>query len=1125
MRISTAFGFLILIMGVVHSPRLAEAATYHVRADGLGNDANDGSTWNLAFATFQEAIDRANLGGGVGGCSKNAVGATHTIKFAATTGAQSYAPATYVGAIRRNFDFTILGGYDPNTDTQTSTSLIKGTGVANGQTAIFFNNTGCTHGTLQKLTVDRVTISDVTVGIRLQANTGLDNVKPRITMTNVSISSGSYGVYIDWDKRYSTHGPCEVFSTDTTIDAGLDAGATEGDAIRITGPSPQATILRSDLSSAKGSGLLISFMPGASVVTTFVKVTESNCHDCAVDGIHFENKDNASNYAHWEGRSVTITLSKVRLDSNMRHGIYARTFVNSSGGHKGGHINLTANNCLITNNIQNGIHLQGDFFNVNDTSSIIPNVFDCTIANNGGDGIHSVTSHNTSGTHNIRNTIFANNGGDGLDADNNNNSGLTLTETSNNFFNNTGVNLNIHGASVAPDGSDFLVNPYFVNQAPEVFQLLNGSTLLNAGNVAFGPADDLLGVARGAAPSIGAFEEAIDTLEARPSAVPTQIVLGQTFTLSSSPFKGSGVYNSFAWVGPDIPGGQESVEDPGIITPSSTGTKTYSLTTTDSLGVTDTDSVSVTVNPPVTVTLNAFAQNPSLGDVYDLFSTPAGGFPPYTYAWTGPAAYSSTAQNPTNVVPPVIGAAGNLYTLTVTDSLGNTGLANITLFRALTPLTISATAIPDALLIGGTTTLSSSAGGGSGGGFTFSWVGPGAFTSTAQNPGTITPPLGTNAYTVTVTDSFGLTASIAPTLRVVNPVSANPTAAPPVFPIGGSTLLSAAPTGGSGTYVQYVWTGPNGFAFTSSSSPNVTVTPPNAGANDYMLTVTDDLGFSGTATITVFPVTSALTVDAIIQSTIGGIQFNGSTGAVISGESATLSAVVSGGTGQYSFSWTGPNGYTSAVEDPGAVIPTNPVNTYTLTVTDIIAGDSVTDSVTVSVVQEINTQTVSVLPGGMAYRATTISTTERPVDWFKLNVKGLDLNPGDRVNLSIQNSPIGSLNPSNGMVWDGTKRVKGQMGAAPYVFHKCTMAYNAKKRLLRVTCKRGLFGPSGGPALVVQATSGVSDPVPAVIYIDRAPSDGLIDEVVILVGKMRIKARTMASGDRMETGRIIRNRR
>ncbi len=1090
----------------------ASGATFYVRGDGNGSDANGGTSWADAFATLDKGLESLTA---------NTAATIHTVNVQASAGATAYDVAYRYNNVGAGQDVhaQFVGGWEDvdGTPTQTGTSRVQDTDGTVDEPGFFYSATGNTHGQGKHIAFSRFGFSNVTIGIQLFNQSNLDSGEVELTLTDVTIDANADGVNLQWPRA---GGDTKLVASNVTIKGGQNSGTGHG--VYIKGRPDGSVIDQSSIMSDGGRGIWIDVRCRSGNWGPGFTMTISNTviNGCTSDAIYLPD----FNWAHYNTTS-TVNLNNVRITNNQGRGFY-RDQDNGNGMRP---FALNASNVLIADNTGHAIELRGDF----DTGGskggayFLVDLKHCTLVNNGGDGIYLRSDQNSGNTFSVHNNIFANLGGDGLDLDDGDSAGITVAETHNNFFNITGNPLNVHGANVAANGADFTNDPPFSNELPDIYRLLNGSPLLDAGDPSFAPAGnlDLLGVDRGAIPSIGAYEQFVDTLEARPSALPTLIVIGQTFTLSSSPFRGSGIYNTFAWTGPDIPAGQESVEDPGVITPSSIGIKTYTLTTTDSLGVPDTDTVTVTVNPPVSVSLNATAQNPSLGDVYDLFSTPTGGFPPYTYAWTGPGAFSSTAQNPTNVVPPVMGAAGNVYTLTVTDALGNTGIANITLFHANSPLTISATATPAALLIGGTTALTSSASGGSGTGFTFAWTGPNGFSSVAQNPGTITPPLGANAYTVTVTDSFGLTASIAPVLRVVNPLAPNPSAAPPIFPIGGSTLLSAAPTGGSGTYVQYAWTGPDGFSFNSSSSPNVTVTPPNAGANDYMLTVTDDLGFSGTATVTVYPVTSVLTADAQVSSTIGGIQFNGSTGAVIAGESATLFATVSGGSGQYSFSWTGPNGFSSNVEDPGAVVPVNQLNTYTLTVTDTIAGDSVTDSVTVSVVQEINTQTLSVLPGGMGYHATTQSTQERPVDWFRLNVKGLDLNPGDRLNFSIQNSPIGSLNPNKGLVWDGTKRVKGQVGEAPSIFHKCTLAYNAKKRVLKVTCKRGSFASSGGSALVVQSTSGLSNPVPAVIYIDRAPSDGLIDDVVIMMGQMRVKARVTGSGDRTETGRMMRSRR
>lgn len=1110
MRTAIAVG-IFAFLGVAH------AQTYHIRADGLGDDSsNDGLTWTTAFESIQKAISMANLG-------SSGATATHTFKLAETTGAQFYAPASYRGPIRRSFNITILGGIDPATDTKTGVSLVKGTGVGNGETAIQFDATTGNHGSSQTLSLDALIISDVDQGILLQAVTGLDGVRPNVTLTDSTLTCGTRGIYINYNKPYTRQGgPVSATVTNSTITAGQDSA---GEAVRVRGPVPIVRISGSTLTSASADGVLITQnAPAGGTVNPgyILDVTSSNVSNCAGNGIRWIDEGSTSIY----GENLSFSLNKVRLVGNTGYGF--RSYTDSkqhAANDNTGRQDFSAVNCLVANNTLGGFRLESMArFGSRDhwvTGKINCTVNNCTVASNGGDGLLSTTNHPTSGTHAIHNTIFASNGDDGVDSDNRDGAGLVLQETYNNFYNNASNALLVYGAARSLNASDFTIDPPFCNQLPEVFQLVNGSTLLDGGDAAFAPADDLLGVNRGAAPTVGAFELGVDLLDARPDATPTLVLIGQTFTLSSAPFGGVPPYVTFLWTGPDIPAGQEAVEDPGVISPTSTGTHTYSLTVTDSLGNTHTDSVDVTVNPPLSVTASGTPLNPALGDVWDLAAAPQGGFPGYTFAWTGPGRFTSTDQNPVGVVPVNLGA--NVYTVTVTDSIGNTSQDDVTIYMAATPLTVAPAAAPPALLIGGSTDLSSTASGGSGAGYVFTWTGPAGFTSTLQNPGSVTPALGVNTYSVTVVDSYGLTTTAHVDVTVVNPVSPNPSANPPIIPQGGSTLLSAAPTGGSGTYVSFAWTGPGGFTHTSSTGPDVTVRPPNDGANVYSLTVTDDLGFSGTATVSVYPVASPLAVQAIVTSSLGGTTFNGATAAAAFGETVYLNAIVSGGTGSYSFQWTGPGGFTSTVQNPGAVVPPDRgANVYTITVTDVVAGDSVQDSVSVSVVDAINPNAVFVDRGGTGYRTSTATRADKPLDWFKLRMRGIDLSPGDRLNFAINGQVVGSLAPTGGLVLDDKGRARGQLGdAAGNVFHDCRIDYRARKRRLRVICRKGMFAGSGP---VIQATSGVSPLVQVVVFIDRVPADGLIDEVAVLPVLYRVKIRTSGSGARTETGRAMRRR-
>src|SRR5262249_31246188 len=116
-------------------------------------------------------------------------------------------------------------------------------------------------------------------------------------------------------------------------------------------------------------------------------------------------------------------------------------------------------------------------------------------------------------------------------------------------------------------------------------------------------------------------------------------------------------------------------------------------------------------------------------------TSPTGGV---SFHWTGPGGYTSNAQNPTVSNP-------GTYIVTVTNPVnGCTSTASATVTQDITK--------PGANASGGTLTCTATAiqitSSSSTGGVTFSWTGPGGFTSKQQNP-TVTNP---GTYIVTVTN-------------------------------------------------------------------------------------------------------------------------------------------------------------------------------------------------------------------------------------------------------------------------------------------------------------------------------------------------------------------------------------
>lgn len=142
------------------------------------------------------------------------------------------------------------------------------------------------------------------------------------------------------------------------------------------------------------------------------------------------------------------------------------------------------------------------------------------------------------------------------------------------------------------------------------------------------------------------------------------------------------------------------------------------------------------------------------------------------------------------------------------------------------------------------------------------------------------------------------------------PVDVGP---PQTVCIGDSIILTASFTGAT----SYSWTGPNGF---TSNQQNPTIPEATAAASG-TYTVTANVGTCQSA-----PTTAVVTVNALVPVDAGPPQ------TVCIGQPINLSASFTGAT---SYSWTGPNGFTSNEQNP--TIPAASAaasGPYTLTVTD-----------------------------------------------------------------------------------------------------------------------------------------------------------------------------------------------
>lgn len=215
--------------------------------------------------------------------------------------------------------------------------------------------------------------------------------------------------------------------------------------------------------------------------------------------------------------------------------------------------------------------------------------------------------------------------------------------------------------------------------------------------------------------------------------------------------------------------------------------------------------------------------------------------------------------------------------------------------------------------------------------------------------------LTTNTLSTTSTVPSGAVAYTAPYIRfsdttsitVNEPVVANITSVNTVNYLGSTVRLNATATSGSGTFTNYNWVGPNSFTSSTQLAFISDFTVNNNGT--YTVQVTDSLGCKDTASITVTAVSSSnspLVIGTTTPSTL------------IAYSNLNLVANASGGSGVYTtFSWIGPNGFTSSLQNPTIASATT-VNsgTYTVFVTD---NTGFTASRSISVLVNKRSQTIS----------------------------------------------------------------------------------------------------------------------------------------------------------------------
>lgn len=330
---------------------------------------------------------------------------------------------------------------------------------------------------------------------------------------------------------------------------------------------------------------------------------------------------------------------------------------------------------------------------------------------------------------------------------------------------------------------------------------------------------------------------------------------------------------------------------------------TYNLQVKDGVGCINNFGPYSIINPgaPSAPTASATANSLCAGGTINLFASSAAASP--TYSWSGPSGFSTSSQNPT--IPGATNLMSGVYSVFATSAGCSGPATNVSITVNNNPVPVASSSFSN-YCVGNTILLFSSTAN------TYSWSGPGGFTSSIQNP-TITgaSASASGVYTLAVTNTVGCNGNALTSITV----NSNPalTAFATSSSVCSGNPINLNASGGN----TYLWSGPNGF---NSTSQNPTITS------------------TSTLSSGVYSISTSNTVTGCNSNTVVNVIVNGLpvfNAAAISNSVCTNSSINLTANGASSYTWTGPSSYNAigANQTINNASQSNAGN-YTITVTD-----------------------------------------------------------------------------------------------------------------------------------------------------------------------------------------------